>query len=119
MASKKKKRGASGSSRAKLVSELRTYITAAVNNTRRMATTQKEARELHKLAEHLRALGEHADPGVGTAWSVFASMADGEAQRLEARSRELQGMLEAIDRMAGATADQIVKAQGRKRKPRR
>jgi hypothetical protein len=119
MASKKKARRPTAAARAKLVSELRTYITAAVNNTRRIATTKKEARELEKLAEHLRAMSEHADPETGTAWSVFASMADGEAKRLEARSLELQGMLETIDRMAGVTADQIVGTGQRKRKPRK
>ncbi len=119
MATKKKTRGPTSPARAKLVSELRTYITAAVNNTRRIATTEKEARELQKLAEHLRALSEHTDAGTSTAWSVLASMADGEAKRLKARSLELQGMLEAIDRMAGATADQIVEAEHRKRRRRK
>ena len=119
MASKKKARRTSSPARAKLVSELRTYITAAVNNTRRIATTEKEARELQKLAAHLRAMSEHADAGTSSAWSVFASMAEGEANRLKARSLELQSMLEAIDRIAGATADKIVATGQRKRKTRK
>jgi len=119
MAAKKKTRRTNKPTRAQLVSELRTYISAAVSKTRSIASTEKEARELQKLAEHLRALGEHADRDQGTAWSVFASMAEGEAKRLKARSLELRGMLEAIDRMAGATADQIVKSEHRKRRQRK
>jgi hypothetical protein len=119
MASKKKARRPTATARAKLVRELRTYITAAVNNTRRIATTEKEARELKKLAQHLHAMSEHANAEAGTAWSVFASMAEGEAKRLEARSLELQSMLAAIDRIAGATADKIVGAGQRKRKTRK
>jgi hypothetical protein len=119
MASKKKARRTNSPARAKLVSELRTYITAAVNNTRRIATTEKEARELQKLATHLRAMSEHAGAETSTAWNVLASMAEGEAERLKARSLELQSMLEAIDQMAGATADQIAGAGQRKRKTRK
>jgi hypothetical protein len=120
MATKKKTRRVAAPTRAALVSELRTYIAAAVNNTRKIASTEKESRELHKLAAHLRELGKHADPDAAMAWGVFASMAEGEAKRLKARSLELKSMLEAIDQMAGATADRIVKAKRRaKAKPRK